>query len=58
MLDMQMLVASYHCMQFQETLMKQTWANGKKPGFGPDVGPFDPNSDAKSLFQKSGFGSH
>ena len=23
--------------------MTQTWENGKKPNFGPDFGPFDPN---------------
>ena len=25
------IVASYHCMQFQEKLMNQTWEDGKKP---------------------------
>ena len=25
-------------MQFKETLMNQTWENGKKPNLGPDFG--------------------
>ena len=33
------IVASYHCMQFQGKLMKQTWENDWKPSFGPDFGP-------------------
>ena len=37
------IVASYHCMQFQGKLMKQTWENCKKPSFKPDFGPFGPN---------------
>ena len=37
------IVASYHCMQQQRKLMNQTWENDKKPSFGPDFGPFDPN---------------
>ena len=32
------IVGSYHCMQFQEKLMNQTWENGKKPSFGPNFG--------------------
>ena len=24
------ILASYHCMQFQEKLINQTWENGKK----------------------------
>ena len=28
------IIASYHCMNFQEKLMNQTWENGKKPSFG------------------------
>ena len=31
------IVVSYHCMQFQGKLMKQTWENGKKPSFGPTL---------------------
>ena len=27
--------------------MNQTWENGKKPSFGPDVGPFGPNFSPK-----------
>ena len=30
--------------------MNQTWENGKKPCFGPDFGPFAPNSDHQSFF--------
>ena len=37
------IVASYHCMQFQGKLIKQTWENCKKPSFKPDFGPFGPN---------------
>ena len=37
------LVASYHCKQFQEKLMNQTWENSKKPSFRADFGPFDLN---------------
>ena len=33
------IVASYHCMQFQGKLMKQTWENSKKPNFGINFGP-------------------
>ena len=44
------IVASYHCMQFQEKLINQTWENDKKPSFGPDFGPFGPNLDPKFLF--------
>ena len=29
------IVASYHCMQLQGKLIKQTWENGKKPSFEP-----------------------
>ena len=37
------IIASYHCMNFQEKLMNQTWENGKKPSFGTDFGTFGPN---------------
>ena len=30
--------------------MNQTWENAKKPGFGPDFGPFDPNLGSKGFF--------
>ena len=30
------ILDTYHCMQFQGTLMKQIWKNGKKLNFGPD----------------------
>ena len=38
-------VVSYHCMQFQGKLIKQTEENVKKPSFMPDFGPFGPHSD-------------
>ena len=38
------VVASYHCIQFQEKLMIQTQENGKKLYFTPDLGPLGPNS--------------
>ena len=37
------IVASYHCMQFQRKLIIQLEENGKKPHFGPDLGPLGPN---------------
>ena len=37
------IAASYRSMHFQRELMNQTWENDKKPSFGPDFGPFDPN---------------
>ena len=39
------IVASYHCMQFQGKLMKQTWENRKKPSFGTDFDPFKTKFD-------------
>ena len=54
------IVASYHYMQFQGSLMNQTWENGKKPSFGHDFGPFGRNSGRQFIylfiyfFQKSG----
>ena len=39
------IVASYHCMQFQGKLMKQTWENRKKSSFGTDFDPFKPKFD-------------
>ena len=33
------MVASYHCMQFQGKIIMQTQENGKKPHFGPNLGP-------------------
>ena len=33
------IVASYHCMQFQQKLMIQTQENGGKLHFEPDLGP-------------------
>ena len=32
------IVASYHCMKFQEKVMNQTCENDKKPSFGPKFG--------------------
>ena len=39
------IVASYHCMQFQGKLMKQTWENRKKSSFGTDFDPLTPKFD-------------
>ena len=39
------IVASYHCMQ-----MNQTCENGKKPSFDPNFGPFDSNLDPQFFF--------
>ena len=30
--------------------MNQAWVNDKKPNFGPDSGPLDPNLDVKNFF--------
>ena len=45
-------------MQFQGKVMKQTWENGKKTSFGPNVGTFGLNSGHPFFFQKSGFVRH
>ena len=45
-------VAIYHCMQFQGKLMNQTWENGRKPSFGTDFGPCDPNLGPKKIFHQ------
>ena len=48
---MLVIVASYHCMQFQGKLMNDTWKNKKKtPSFGPNFGPFNPNSGCQNFF--------
>ena len=44
------IVASYHCMQFQRKLLNQNWENYKKSSFGPDFGPFGPNSATNFFF--------
>ena len=41
------IVASYHCLQFQEKLTSQNWKNGKKPSFRTDFGHFRPNLGPK-----------
>ena len=33
--------------------MNQTWENEKKSSFGPDFGPFSPNSGRQNLFPKN-----
>ena len=33
-------------MQYPGKLLNQTSENGKKPNFGQDFGPFDPNLDS------------
>ena len=45
------IVASYHCMKFQEKLMNQTWENDKKPHSGLDYGPFAENLGAEIFFR-------
>ena len=37
------IVSSYRSIQFEWKPMNQTWENGEKPNFGPDLGPFGPN---------------
>ena len=44
------IVASYHCMLFQEKLMNQTWKNGKKTNFGPDFGLLLPKFGHQKYF--------
>ena len=41
------IVASYHCIQFQEKLTSQNWKNGKNPSFGTNFGHFGPNLGTK-----------
>ena len=56
MLDI--VVASYHGMQFQGQIMIQTQENREKPHFGPNLGPLSPNSSRHIFFQRSGFVSN
>ena len=44
------IVASYHCMQFQEKLKNQILENSKKPTFGPNFGPSGPNLGHQIFF--------
>ena len=44
------IVESYYCMQFQWKLKNQTWEYSKKPVFGPNFGPFAPNSGSHFFF--------
>ena len=46
------IVASYQRIQFQGKLMIQTQEIGKKPHFGPDLGPLGPNSGRQFFFSK------
>ena len=55
------IVASYHCMQFEEKPMIQTQENDKKPHSGPNLGQLNQIWTAIFFFfffQKSGFFSH
>ena len=45
-------IFSFHCMRSQGKLKNQTWEIGKKSSFGPDFGPFGPNSDHQFFFSK------
>ena len=38
------IVATYDLLQFQGKRITQTQENDKKPRFGPDLDPLDPNS--------------
>ena len=38
-------------MEFQGKLKIQTQGNGKKPHFGPNLGPLDPNSGGQFFLQ-------
>ena len=42
----------YPCFQFQGKRMIQTQENGKKPNFGPDLGPLGPNLSCQNFFTK------
>ena len=46
------IVASYHCTQFQRTLMKQTRENNKKPSFEANFGPLGLISGRQNFFSK------
>ena len=46
------IVGSYHCMQFQGTLINQSWENDKKPSFRADFGPFGKHLGPKNCFSK------
>ena len=46
------IVASYHCIQFQEKLLFQTQENGKKSHFGPDLGLLGLNLGHQNCFVK------
>ena len=45
------IVASYHCMLFQEKLMNQTWKNGKKLILGLILACSCPNLVTKNIFE-------
>ena len=47
------IVASYHCTQFQRTLMKQTRENNKKPSFEANFGPLGLISGRQNFFFKN-----
>ena len=52
------IAASYHCVQLHGKVMSQASEKGKKPHFGSDFGPLDPNLGHHFFFQKSGFLRH
>ena len=52
------IAASYHCVQLHGKVMSQVSEKGKKPHFGSDFGPLDPNLGHHFFFQKSGFLRH
>ena len=48
--EMLEIIASYHCMPFQEKLLNQTWQNGRKPSCRPDFGLFWPKFGPQKNF--------
>ena len=46
------IVVAYYCTQFQGKFMIQTQENGKKPHFGPDLGPLGPHLGRQIWFSK------
>ena len=45
------IVASNHCIQFEEKPMIQTQENDKRPHSGPNLGQLDPNLELYFFFK-------